>query len=90
MTATRRETVTGLSLLAAVATITKTAHAQQVPAPTSPADVPGTPSGTIMTKEYVAMVGSRGYKPTERSRKGVTGADKIERLLRQAARELYL
>ena len=32
----------------------------------------------------------RGYKPTERSRKGVTGADKIERLLRQAARELYL
>ena len=32
----------------------------------------------------------RGYKPTERSRKGMTGADKIERLLRQAARELYL
>ena len=61
MTATRRETVTGLSLLAAVATITKTAHAQQVPAPTSPADVPGTPSGTIMTKEYVAMVGSSAY-----------------------------
>ena len=32
---------------------------------------------------------ARGYKPTERSRKGMTGADKIERLLRQAARELY-
>ena len=32
----------------------------------------------------------RGYKPTERSRKGVTGADKIERLLRRTARELYL
>ena len=32
----------------------------------------------------------RGYKPTERSRKGVAGADKIERLLRQAARNLYL
>jgi hypothetical protein len=32
----------------------------------------------------------RGYKPTERSRKGVTGADKIERLLRQAGRQLYL
>ena len=32
----------------------------------------------------------RGYKPTERSRKGVTVADKIERLLRQAARNLYL
>ena len=32
----------------------------------------------------------RSYKPTERSRKGVTGAGKIERLLRQAGRELYL
>jgi IclR helix-turn-helix domain len=32
----------------------------------------------------------RSYKPTERSRKGVAGADKIERLLRQAGRELYL
>jgi hypothetical protein len=32
----------------------------------------------------------RGYKPTERSRKGVTGADKIERLLIQAGKALYL
>ena len=32
----------------------------------------------------------RAYEPTERSQKGVTGADKIERLLRQAAKELYL
>jgi hypothetical protein len=32
----------------------------------------------------------RSYKPTERSRKGVTGAGKIERLLRQAGRQLYL
>jgi hypothetical protein len=32
----------------------------------------------------------RGYKPTERSRKGITGADKIERLLSQVGRELYL
>jgi hypothetical protein len=33
----------------------------------------------------------RGYKPTERTRKGVADAPrKIERLLRQAARELYL
>ena len=32
----------------------------------------------------------RGYKPTERSRKGVAGADKIERLLRQVGRQLYL
>ena len=32
----------------------------------------------------------REYKPTERTRKGVANADKIERLLRRAARELYL
>jgi hypothetical protein len=33
----------------------------------------------------------RGYKPTERTRKGVADAPRqIERLLRQAARELYL
>ena len=32
----------------------------------------------------------RSYKPTERSRKGAFNADKIERLLRQAGRELYL
>ena len=32
----------------------------------------------------------RTYKPTERSRKSVVNVDKIERLLRQLARELYL
>ena len=32
----------------------------------------------------------RSYKPTERSRKGIVNADKIERLLRRTARELYL
>jgi hypothetical protein len=32
----------------------------------------------------------RGYKPTERSRKGMTRANKFERLLRQVGRELYL
>jgi len=32
----------------------------------------------------------RTYKPTEHSRKGVVNVDKIERLLRQLARELYL
>ena len=32
----------------------------------------------------------RTYKPTPRSRKGVVNVDKIERLLRQLARELYL
>jgi IclR helix-turn-helix domain len=33
---------------------------------------------------------ARCYEPTDRSRKGVIGADKIERLLRQAGKELYL
>jgi len=32
----------------------------------------------------------RTHKPTERSRKSVVNVDKIERLLRQLARELYL
>ena len=32
----------------------------------------------------------REYKPTARSRKGVVNVDKIERLLGQLARELYL
>jgi hypothetical protein len=50
----------GGALLSA-ATVNKIARAQQVTAPTSPADVPGTPSGTVMTKEYVAMVGSSAY-----------------------------
>jgi DNA-binding IclR family transcriptional regulator len=30
----------------------------------------------------------RSYKPTERTRKGIVNADKIERLLRQAARDV--
>jgi len=36
-------------------------RAQQVPAPKSAADVRGTPLGTVMTKEYVAMVGRIAY-----------------------------
>jgi hypothetical protein len=47
--------------LLSTATVNKIAWAQQVAAPKSPADVPGTPSGTIMTKEYVAMVGNSAY-----------------------------
>src|SRR6516162_11937371 len=36
-------------------------RAQQVPQPKSAADVPGTPEGTVMTKEYVEMVGRLAY-----------------------------
>jgi len=50
----------GGALLSA-ATVNNIARAQQVAAPTSPADVPGTPSGTITTKEYVDMVGRTAY-----------------------------
>ena len=38
-----------------------TTHAQQVPLPTSAAEVPGPASGTAMTKEYVQMVGRMAY-----------------------------
>jgi hypothetical protein len=44
---------------------------------------------TIMDLGLLGQNG-RTYKPTERSRKGIVNVDKIERLLRQAARELYL
>jgi hypothetical protein len=47
--------------LLSAATVTKIVRAQQVPAPASPADVPGTPSGAIMTKEYVSIVGRNAY-----------------------------
>lgn len=36
-------------------------RAQQVAQPKSAADVPGTPEGTVMTKEYVEMVGRLAY-----------------------------
>jgi hypothetical protein len=52
--------MTGGALLVANA-VAKIARAQQVPAPRSAADVPSTPPGTIMTKEYVAMVGRMAY-----------------------------
>ena len=59
--ATRREIMAAGGALLSAATVNKIARAQQVAAPTSPADVPGTPSGTIMTKEYVDMVGRIAY-----------------------------
>jgi hypothetical protein len=50
----------GTSLISTVA-ITRLALAQQVLTPKLPADVPGSPSGTVMTKEYVAMIGRSAY-----------------------------
>jgi hypothetical protein len=54
-----------IGLLAAISLIAlavaTTGHAQQVAAPKSAADVKGTPPGTVMTKEYVAMVGRMAY-----------------------------
>jgi hypothetical protein len=47
-------------LLATSAVATR-ARAQQVPAPKTPADVPGTPSGTVMPKDYVTMVARMAY-----------------------------
>ena len=38
-----------------------TAQAQQVPLPTTAAEVPGPAAGTAMTKEYVQMVGRMAY-----------------------------
>src|SRR5262245_18351203 len=37
------------------------AQAQQVPIPKAPADVAGTPTGTMMTKDYVATEGRLAY-----------------------------
>jgi hypothetical protein len=49
------------SALLTVAAVTKIAQAQQVPAPKSPADVLTMPAGTIMTKDYIGMVGRMAY-----------------------------
>jgi hypothetical protein len=38
-----------------------TAHAQQIPIPTTAAEVPGPPLGTAMTKAYVQTVGRMAY-----------------------------
>jgi hypothetical protein len=56
----RRNMMVGSGALLAGAASTS-AKAQQVPAPTSAADVPGTPAGTIMPKDYVVMVARNAY-----------------------------
>src|SRR5271156_4888558 len=48
------------ALLASVSLVTL-AQAQQVPAPKTAVEVKSTPPGTIMTKDYVAMVGRFTY-----------------------------
>ena len=50
-----------LGALLAASSLVGRAGAQQVPAPKSGSDVPGTPPGTVMTKDYVAMVGRAAY-----------------------------
>ena len=46
---------------ATLAMMTGSARAQQIPIPKTPAEVPGPASGTLMTKEYVQMVGRMAY-----------------------------
>jgi hypothetical protein len=61
MATTRREVMAAGGALLAATGVANLAQAQQVPPPRSPAEVPGMPSGTIMTKEFVAMVGRLAY-----------------------------
>ena len=44
------------AMLLAMISVAAVAQAQQVPSPTSSTEVPGTPPGTIMTKDYVETV----------------------------------
>jgi hypothetical protein len=60
MVVTKRD-ITKLGILAAAAAFAKHALAQQVPSPKSAADVPGTPSGAVMTQNYIAAVGRMAY-----------------------------
>ena len=57
---TRRMTI-AVSVLLASVSFASLAAAQQVTRPKSASEVAGTPPGTIMTKEYVAMVGRLAY-----------------------------
>ena len=54
-------TPTPIAAALALARAFTTAQAQQVPLPKTPADVPGPATGTLMTKEYVQMVGRMAY-----------------------------
>jgi len=57
-----RVVLASLALIAAVASTTTTVlHAQQIPLPTTAAQVPGPAKGSAMTKPYVQMVGRVAY-----------------------------
>ena len=58
---TRRNVMAAGGTLFATVASAKFALAQQVAAPKSPADVPGVPPHTVMTKEYLKMVGRSAY-----------------------------
>lgn len=49
------------AMACALAMLGGNAYAQQVPIPTTAAEVPGPPPGTAMTKEYVQSVGRMAY-----------------------------
>ncbi|MCJ7433503.1 MAG: hypothetical protein MUO77_08455, partial [Anaerolineales bacterium] len=58
------KTTNKLSLIAAVLVCTMAfthAQAQHVQLPKTAADVPGPAAGTLMTKDYVQMVGQMAY-----------------------------
>ena len=54
-------TFTACVIGVALAMLAGSTQAQQVPIPTTPAEVPGPASGNAMTKEYVQMVGRMAY-----------------------------
>ena len=57
-----KQTLRTLTFAAAFGAVTMTAvHAQQIPIPTTAAQVPGPAPGTAMTKPYVQMVARMAY-----------------------------
>jgi hypothetical protein len=50
-----------LSVAGVFCAVTPLVYAQQVPLPTTAAQVPGSASGTVMTKPYVQMVARMTY-----------------------------
>ena len=58
----KRTILTALALAALVCVvITTVVHAQQIPLPTTAAEVPGPAPGTAMTKPYVQTVARMAY-----------------------------
>jgi hypothetical protein len=57
----RRSLVPLLGAGAAYLVLTGNAQAQQYPIPKTPAEVPGPPPGTVMTKAYVRSAGRTAY-----------------------------